>query len=246
MVWDLLPAGPALVACFAAVFLGTMLQRLAGQGFGMIAAPVVALVAPEFLPTAVLLVGVTVGLTSAAFDIRAVNLRDLPAGFAGRTLGAVIAALIAARLAGQTELLAGIVAVVVYLGIVLSLIGVRVAIAPVPLFLAGTTAGVMGTLTAIGAPPMALLYQHVEQKRSAATQNAFFFFGMVVSLLALWSQGLVAARHLALAAALLPAVPLGIATSQPLARRVARRSIRPYALGLAGCAASVLLFKTIQ
>ena len=242
---DMLPAGSALAVCFAAAFLGTMLQRLAGQGFGMIAAPVVALVAPEFLPAAILLVGVAVGLSSAAFDIRAVHLRDLPSGFAGRSLGAVIAALIAAQLAGETEVLAAIVALVVYLGIVLSLIGIRVEVASFPLFLAGTTAGIMGTLTAIGAPPMALLYQHVEQKRSAATQNTFFFFGMVVSLVALWSQGLVAMRHLALAAALLPAVPLGIAASQPLARRVARRSIRPYALALAGCAASILLFKTL-
>ena len=210
----------------------------------MIAAPVVVLVAPEYVPTALLLVGVVVGLSSAAFDLRAVQLRDLPSGFSGRALGAIIGAFLAARLAGETELLAAVVGAVVYLGIALSLVGLKVPVAPVPLFFAGATAGVMGTLTAIGAPPMALLYQHVEQKRSVATQNLFFFFGMVMSLLALWSQGLVLARHLALAAALLPAVPLGIAANQPLARRIARRSIRPYALALAGCAATVLLLKT--
>lgn len=242
---ELLPDGPVLAICFAAALVGTVLQRLAGQGFGMLAAPVFALVAPEYLPTAILLLGIAVGVSSAAFDMRAVDRRDLLPGFAGRALGAFIAAAIAAQLAGQTDLFAAVVALVVYVAIALSVVGVRVVIAPLSLVIAGTVGGIMGTLTAVGAPPMALLYQHTEQRRSAATQNVFFCFGMVVSIFALWLQGLVAARHLAMAAALLPAVPLGIALSQPLARRVARRSIRPAALALAGCAATVLLLKTL-
>lgn len=241
----LLPEPQILAICFAAALVGTVLQRLAGQGFGMIAAPVVALVAPDFLPTTLLLVGLAVGLSSAAFDLSAVVRRDLIPGFAGRSLGAFIAAAIAAQLAIQAEMLGAVVACVVFLGIALSVVGLRVDITPVPLALAGTAGGIMGTLTAVGAPPMALLYQHVEQRRSAATQNVFFCFGMAVSLLALWLQGLVAGHHIVLAAALLPAVPLGLAASQPLARRVARRSIRPVALGLAGCAASVLLVRTL-
>lgn len=244
-MFELLPDWSVLGVCFAAALLGTALQRLAGQGFGMIAAPIFALVAPEFLPTSILLVGIAVGLSSAAFDLRAVERRDLLPGFVGRALGAFIAAAIASKLAGQAELFAAVVACVVYLAIGLSLIGVSVAITPPALVIAGTTGGIMGTLTAVGAPPMALLYQHAEQRRSAATQNVFFCFGMVVSIFALWLQGLVAAHHIALAVALLPAVPLGIAISQPLAKRVARRSIRPVALGLAGCAATVLLLKTL-
>lgn len=234
-----------MAICFAAALVGTVLQRLAGQGFGMLAAPVFAMAAPAYLPSTILLLGIAVGMSSAAFDLGAVNRRDLAPGFVGRALGAFIAAAIAARLAGQTEVFAAVVACVVYAGIVLSVIGVKVAIAPLPLALAGTAGGIMGTLTAVGAPPMALLYQHVEQKRSAATQNVFFGFGMGVSILALWLHGLVAAHHVALALFLLPAVPIGIVVSQPLARRVARRSIRPVALGLAGCAATLLVFKTV-
>ncbi|WP_158269966.1 TSUP family transporter [Litoreibacter ponti] len=234
-----------LVICGCAAFIGTVVQRLTGQGFGMIAAPVVALVAPGYLPTALLLVGVAVGLSSAAFDLSAVVRRDLGPGFLGRALGAFIAAALAARLADRADLFGAVVACVVLVAIVLSLVGLRVRISPGSLMLAGTAAGIMGTLTAIGAPPMALLYQHVEQRRAAATQNVFFFFGMAVSLLALWLQGLVAMHHLALAVAISPAVPLGLAASQPLARRVARQSIRPIALALAGCAAGALLLKSL-
>ncbi|MDF0602972.1 TSUP family transporter [Psychromarinibacter sp. C21-152] len=232
------------VYCAAAVFAGTLLQRLAGQGFGMVAAPLIALVAPEFLPATLLLIGAVVGFGATAVDRSAVARHELPAGFAGRALGAVLAVGIAVALP-DAEALAAVVALVVYLGIALSVMGVRVAIRPVSLFSAGVVAGIMGTLTAVGAPPMALLYQHEAQKRSAAMQNTFFAWGMVVSIAALAVAGLVGWRHVVLAASLVPAAVLALWLAQPLAARVARARIRPYALGLAGTAATVLLAKTL-
>jgi uncharacterized membrane protein YfcA len=242
---EVLALGPgALVVAAFAVFLGTLLQRLAGQGFGMVAAPLVAIVAPEYLPATLLLIGIVVGFSASAIDFSAVAKAELPAGFAGRALGAVVAAWVAARLA-DTAVFGVVVAGVVYLGIALSLLGLRVAIAPLSLFLAGLAAGVMGTLTAIGAPPMALLYQHEEQRRSAAMQNTFFAWGMVVSITALAVAGLVGLRHLALALLLVPAALLALWLSAPVARRVARARIRPWALGLAGAAATTLLVKVL-
>ncbi len=227
-----------------AVFAGTMLQRLAGQGFGMVASPILAIVAPEFLPASVLLMGAIVGFGSASVEVSAVARHELPPGFAGRALGAVIAAWIAASLS-DPGLFAALVACMVYLGILLSVVGVRVAIRPPTLFSAGLVAGVMGTLTAVGAPPMALLYQHEEARRSAAMQNTFFAFGMIFSITALAVAGLIGWRHIAFAAVLAPFVLLGLALAQPLAKRVAKASIRPWALGLAGTAATVLLLKQV-
>jgi len=246
MAWDGLIAlsWTAWGAVAAAVFLGTLLQRLAGQGFGMISAPIVAMAAPEYLPATLLLIGAAVGFSASAVDPKAVTRRELPPGFAGRALGAVLAAWIAATLP-DPALFAALVAGVVYLGIALSLIGVRVAIRPVSLFAAGIAAGIMGTLTAVGAPPMALLYQHETQRRSAAMQNVFFAWGMVVSILALAGVGLLGLRHIALAATLIPAALIGLALAEPLAWRVARAAIRPYALALAGLAATALLIRQI-
>ncbi len=227
------------------VLAGTMLQRLAGQGFGMIAAPVVALVAPQFLPATLLLVGIGVGLSSTAVDVRALTLKELPAGFAGRALGAVLAAMVAARLANDAAAVALVVAVVVYLGVALSLVGLRLRITRVSLFTAGLTAGLMGTLTTVGSPPMALLFQHQEARRAAAMQNAFFFWGMTVSLAALTWQGLVTLPHMVMAFTLLPVVPAGIFLARPLAARFARASIRPVALGLAALAATALILARV-
>ncbi|WP_425092824.1 TSUP family transporter [Tropicimonas sp. S265A] len=233
-----------LAVSFAAVLAGTLVQRLAGQGLGMLAAPVIALVAPEVLPAALLFLGIAVGIGSVSVDPKAIALPELPPGFAGRALGAVIAASLAARLPAP-EAIGPIIAGMVYLGIGLSLIGVRVAITSVSLFSAGTVAGLMATLTGVGAPPMALLYQHETQRRSTAMQNTFFFWGMVVSVLALGWYGLLTVNALVFAGLMLPAVGFGLLVARPLSARVARAAIRPWALGLAALAATTLLIRQL-
>ncbi len=235
---------PIWLICAFAVFAGSLLQRLAGQGFGMIAAPLMALVAPEFLPSVLLFLGAVVGFGATAVDRNAVTRSELPAGFAGRTIGAALAAWIAVSLA-DPQALAYLVAVIVYLGVGLSLLGVRVPIKAPTLFGAGFIAGVMGTLTAVGAPPMALLYQHEEQRRSAAMQNVFFAWGMVVSITALAVAGLIGLPHLILAATLAPVVLAALWCAQLLAARVAKARIRPYALGFAITAATILLLRQV-
>jgi uncharacterized membrane protein YfcA len=233
----------ALVSCLFAAFLGAILQRLSGQGFGMIAAPIVALMAPEFLPASLLMIGIVVGLSSSVFDLKAIDKRDIAPGFLGRFLGAVIASWIAVRITSP-ELLGGVVAVIVYIAIVLSILGLTAKIRPISLMIAGLSAGIMGTLTAIGAPPMAILYQNTEARRSAASQNLFFCFGMVVSVSALSWQGLVTIGHITFAAMILPGALLGLLASRPLSGRISKSSVRPISLGLAGCAATVLLLRT--
>lgn len=232
------------MTCFCAVTLSSGIQRLSGQAFGIVAAPLIALVAPQFLPAGLLLLGISVGLTSTAVDISAINKAEIIPGFFGRALGAVLAAMVAAQIT-DVDMIAGLTGLVVLAGIALSLSGLRVRIAPLSLTLAGIAAGLMGTITAVGAPPMALLYQHEPAKRSRAMQNAFFFWGMCVSVLALAWQGLVTGRHLVFALSLIPAIVLGLSVSMPLAKRMERKALRPYALGLSAFAATTLILRLL-
>src|SRR5690606_22743884 len=105
--------------------------------------------------------------------------------------------------------------------------------------------GIMGTLTGIGGPPIAILYSSVETKRSAATQNAFSGFGTLVTIVALSVAGVLSAPQLAFAASLVPFVPVAMWISYPLAVRFERRAIRPWALGLATLSALALLMRTL-
>lgn len=232
------------ITCFGAVCLSAGVQRLSGQAFGIVAAPLIALAAPQFLPAGLLLLGITVGLTSTALDFSSLTRAEIIPGFIGRAAGAVFAAMIAASIT-NLNLIAGLTGLAVLFGILLSLSGLRIKIQPVSLLTAGVAAGLMGTITAVGAPPMALLYQYEPAKRARAMQNAFFFWGMTVSVLALAVHGLITSKHLLFAASLLPAVILGLGISIPLASRMERQTIRPFALGLSAIAAVTLLARLL-
>jgi hypothetical protein len=64
---------------------------------------------------------------------------------------------------------------------------------------------------------------------------------MAVSIIALAVVGLIRSPQLAFAASLAPLVPLSLLFARPLAKRVERGSIRPWALGLSTLSALILL-----
>ncbi|QDC11351.1 sulfite exporter TauE/SafE family protein [Oceanicola sp. D3] len=232
------------LACALAVTCGTVVQKLSGAGFGMIAAPIMTITAPEWVPGTILLLGVLIGIGAVLGARDAIVRSDLPAGFSGRLIGAVLAAFVASAVVG-TDLLPVVIALIVLFAVALSLAGLSMPITPQTLFGAGVTAGIMGTLTGIGAPPMAILYSRVEARRSAATQNAFFGFGMIVSIGALAFAGLIRGPQIALAVSLAPLVPLTLIAVRPLVARFERGAIRPWALGLATLSALILLTKAL-
>lgn len=232
----------AALFCLAAVAAGAMVQRMAGQAFGMIAAPLVAMAAPGMVPGALLVIGLAVGLGATAVDLSAVDRRALPPGFAGRTLGAVLATLLLGLLPGPGAV-SLTVAGVVMVGVALSLAGLSVPIRPATLFGAGVLAGLMGTLTAVGAPPMALLYQHAPARRSRAMQNVFFLWGMMVSIASLALAGLIGRAECLFALLMLPGVAAGLWAGGRLAGRLARGRIRPWALGLSAASAVALILR---
>ena len=240
----MLPQVDAWLVCALAVFLGTILQRLSGAGFGMIVAPVMTLMAPQWVPGTILLVGLLVGLGAFMGARDAIVLRDLPPGLIGRTAGAVIATLLATLVVGSPALPV-VVGCVVLGAVALNLAGLKIAISRVTLLCAGCIAGIMGTLTGIGAPPMAILYSTVDARRSAATQNAFFGFGMLISITSLAIAGFIRAPQIALALSLAPIVPIGIFLSRPLVGRFEGGSIRPWALGLATISALTLIIESL-
>lgn len=244
MLDNLLPEFGPWVVCAITVFIGTLVQRLSGAGYGMFAAPVMALVAPEWVPGTVILVGFIIGSGALLNTRDAVEWKDLPPGFAGRILGTAIAAYIATAVVG-TDALAIIVGLVVLFAVSLTVLGLTFPITKSALFVAGGVGGLMGTLTGIGAPPMAILYSNVEPRRSAATQNAFYGFGTLISILALSVAGVLTLPQLAFAASLAPLVPVALRTSRPIAARFERGAIRPWALGLATVSALALLARSL-
>lgn len=226
------------------VFVASALHRLGGQGFGTIVAPFAALIAPAHTPATVLLLGAMVTLIGAGLEFREIRMRELAPAVAGRVAGTLPAVWLVGVVAGS-PLLGLSVALVILLGIALSLAGFRVEKTPATMFAAGGLSGFMGTLTSVGAAPIALIYQNDAAKRARGALNMFFLIGVLVSVLGLAVAGLVRVEHLRFAAMMTPLALIGSWAAGPMARRFGGMKLKPIALGLAGVGALLLIARTV-
>jgi uncharacterized membrane protein YfcA len=110
---------------------------------------------------------------------------------------------------------------------------------------AGTMSGVMGTLTSIGGPPIALVYQREKAATLRSTLAGFFFVGATLSLVALTIGGDLGAAEFRDGLLLLPGLGLGLLISRPLRPYLDRGWTRPGVLGLAALASLVLVVQAI-
>jgi uncharacterized protein len=243
--FELINATPvAYLACFAAILVSSATHRVTGQAFGLIGAPLVALAAPAHIPALILLCGLPVMIYSFKGDWEEIRWREMSYAFVGRVVGAILAATIIAIVTDK-HFVGVCVGVSVLVGVAISLTNFTIGINPTSLIAAGLMSGAMATLTSVGAPPMALLYQRASFGHVRATLNAFFLFGALASVGALLIYRLIDRSDLALSVALLPAIWLGTVTGDVALKRLTIRSLRPFTLIISVIAAVALILRTL-
>jgi uncharacterized membrane protein YfcA len=243
--FELINATPiAYLACFAAILVSSATHRVTGQAFGLICAPLVALAAPAHIPALILLCGLPVMMYSFKGDWSEIRWGEISYAFAGRVVGALLAATIIAIIADK-NFISICVGISVLLGVAISLTNFAIAINPVSLIAAGFLSGAMATLTSVGAPPMALLYQRASFGHVRATLNAFFLFGALASVGALLIYRLINRSDVALTVALLPSIWLGTVTGDIALKRLTIKSLRPFTLTISVIAAVALILRTL-
>jgi len=229
------------VACI--VTLGATAQGLIGFGLNLVAAPVVGLVAPELLPATMVVVGVPLSATIAFRDREHIDWAGVGWTTVGRlpgtAVGAVVVTLVSVRVLGGVVGAAVMVACLVATRSNEHLIGRANSIG------AGSASGFMDTVAATGGPPLALLYQHRPAPEVRSTLATSFLVGTVLSLTGLVAGGNVAGWQLAVAAALMPCLALGLGLSHLLAGRLAGRSLRPAILAFATAAGAAALIRAL-
>ncbi len=235
-----LEAGAAL-AVIALVAIGSCIQASLGFGLGLIAAPLLFLVHPPLIPGPLMASSVALTLVIALREREAIDFRGLGFAFAGRIAGTLAAALVWIALpSGNFDF---VFAGLVLLGVALSLSRLRVDPNPLTASVAGALSGFMGTLSSIGGPPMALLYQRASGPRIRGTLSAHFVIGAAVSLAALIAVGRYGRAEIALSIWLIPPVLAGYALSRWVRASVDRAGARPYVLGLSALAALGILYR---
>ncbi|MEX5254736.1 sulfite exporter TauE/SafE family protein [Kocuria arenosa] len=236
-------SGVELVIIAGVVVAAACLQGAIGCGPGVLAAPAIALVDPSLLPGSIVLLAAGVTVLGVVRDRAAI---DLPgAGWAplgrvpGTVIGAALVALLPAR--GSALMLAG----TVLLGVLLSICGWRPTPRPVTVAVAVAASGALGTATAIGGPPMALVWQGSSTAQLRGTMSAFFLVGALMSLVGLAAVGALDQRILRFAAILTPAMILGFALSGPVNQRLNRQRVRRVALSASAPGAAPVLWQSL-
>ncbi len=118
--------------------------------------------------------------------------------------------------------------------------GGHIGARPRNLVFAGAVSGFMGTITSVGAPPMALVYQEFAPPRLRATIGAFFVAGAVGSLAVLAMVGRFGMHEIVLGLALVPPMLIGFAASNLIVPHINREKMR-IALLTMSCMAAVAL-----
>ncbi|TPW15497.1 MAG: hypothetical protein FD127_751 [Acidimicrobiaceae bacterium] len=111
-------------------------------------------------------------------------------------------------------------------GVVLSAAGWRIEPTSPTMFSAGAASGFMGSVTSIGGPPMALVYQYHTGSELRSTLAVFFVFGSSLSILLLAIAGELHREDLGRAFLLIPAMLVGYVASGALSDALDRKHLR--------------------
>lgn len=239
---ELILHAPALAAVLAVViFLAAIMQATLGIGFGLMAAPLAALIDPTLVPAPIMIAGALTAAWTAWTERADIAWDEVAKGLGGQIAGVAVAIFVLARIVDhQTFML--VFGLLTGLAVVLSASGWRMQFNNRNLLAMAILSGFMGTVTAVGAPPLAVLYAGRPAQRSRATLSAFFAFGTLLSLVALFGSGLAGRVEIVHAGFMILPMLAGIAVAARVKSRFSRR-YRVLLLCVAGAAALMLIWR---
>lgn len=224
-----------------AVLAGACLQGVAGYGIGTLAAPLLFLISPILVPGPLILNATLLTIFMLIRNRAALQVREVRFAIGGGVIGTVLAALTLLIISTRGfELIFGLL---ILAGVALSLGGLKPALNARNSVMAGAASTYMGTITAVGGPPIALIYQHQKGPLVRANMSAFFLVASVFSLSALFASGYLGSRELSLFVVTFPGVLAGFWFSGKLVNRMPFEGFRPVILAIAAIAGTAALVR---
>ena len=223
------------------VAVGAMIQGSLGFGLGLVSAPALALIDATFIPGPLLLVGVAVTLTVFLRERGAVDWKGMKWAIFGRVIGTIAGGW--AVVAFSKDAVIVLVAVLVLAGVLMTSIGWKIKTNRITLSTAGLVSGVMGTLTSVGGPPMALVYQRETAQKLRATLAGFFLVGATFSLLTLAVSGGMSEHDFVLGALMLPGYVIGMIANRWASKFLDKGYSRVAVLSFSALSSIVLLLE---
>ncbi len=212
------------------IFLGSYVQTAIGFGLAIVAAPLLILWSPEYVPAPICLVALFISLLNAFKHRSSVEIGGLKMALIGRIPGSIAGGAVLYFV--STDVLTLWVGALVLFAVVVSALPFRIEPTPRRMTLAGFFSGLFGTSSAIGGPPMALLLQHQEANQLRGNLSAFFVFSSIISLVVQIPAGFFTLHHLVITLPLLPAAGFGYWLAMKTTQSLPKEKIRIGALML--------------
>lgn len=227
------------------IFFGSMVQTSIGFGLAIVAAPLLFLLSPDYVPGPITAVALVLSIANAYRYRANISLQGLGAAVAGRIPGSLAGG--ALLLWVDAKLLALWLGITVIIAVLISLLPLRISPTPKRLVVAGFLSGFMGTSTSIGGPPMALLLQHQKASLIRANLSAFFIVSCILSLMVQAPIGYMGWHHIQLTMPLIPASLMGFWLATRWVDRISNQHIRIASLLLCSVSglATVAIYWTI-
>ena len=239
---DHVTAAPGLsLAVMLIAFAASVVQFGLGMGFGLMAAPTLALLDPALVPASTLFIGLSTSTYGAWKERDGIVWAEVWTGAIGRIVG-VVASVAVLSVIATRETFSLVFGLLIGMAVLLSVAGRRIAFNRKSLLGMSALSGLMATITSVGAPPMALIYQDRSPAEARPTLAAFFAVGCVISLGALFASGWATIRDFHLALLMVPGVICGAIVARFVGSGFDRR-YRPLLLGVAGAAALMLIWR---
>jgi uncharacterized membrane protein YfcA len=240
-----LPVTPLeLSAALALVVVGSVIQGSIGFGLAAVVAPVLLLVNKIFLPGPMLFAAMLLNALIAYRDRHFTEWSEVGVGTSGRIVGMLPAAVAIKFMSAPAYDL--LFSLAVLAGVIISLAGWHFRLTLRNLFYTAIGSGFVSTVSAVGGPPMALVYQHEEAPKIRGTLNTIFTLGTPISLFGLWWAGKFGRPEIIVGLLLMPAILCGFALSRYTAGRLPESSTRPAVLALSAATAIIVMIRSIM
>lgn len=212
------------------IFLGSYVQTAIGFGLAIVAAPLLIIWSPEYVPAPICLVALFISLMNAVKHRSSVEIGGLKMALIGRIPGSIAGGVMLFFV--STEALTLWIGILVLFAVIVSVLPFRIEPTPTRMTFAGFFSGLFGTSSAIGGPPMALLLQHQEANQLRGNLSAFFVVSSIISLIVQIPAGFFTWNHLLITIPLLPAAALGYWLAIKTTQSLPKEKIRVGALTL--------------
>ncbi|MGB5810292.1 MAG: sulfite exporter TauE/SafE family protein [Polyangiales bacterium] len=236
-------ATPEFVFAFMITFTAATLQSTVGFGFALISVPILELLNPVFAPVPQLVAVIPLTVVVVIREWHAVDPRSTAWIFAGRIPGAFLGVILLKLLAtGPLDVL---MASMVGVGLALVVGSASFRRTRTSEFVAGVASGTMAMVSAIGGPPIAILYGKDRGPTVRANLGLVFAIGVCITLSVRTLAGEVTWTEVMIGLAFIPAVLLGVWASRGLLTRVEGSRLRNAIVTVASASALVLFVRGV-